>query len=208
MFCLRSHRMLVGSTDWHRSAGTPRVFAPELSSDVASRLLLTHSRLTYLLLNLLSLNLRPSSGRVTLYIIWQILTTNFLLRTTVPDVEEGEEGGDKGALRRELLGALVQGRIQVRPGCDRSRSTYHISLPSRPPGSHLTLIWVHPGLSDDVKKTIEGLKGVDTDYLAILKQFKKESLELEAKVRSRVQSDRKTPTKATPLYRFLATRLS
>jgi len=38
------------------------------------------------------------------------------------------------------------------------------------------------GLSDDVKKTIEGLKGVDAEYLAIFKQFKKENLELEAKV--------------------------
>ena len=64
------------------------------------------------------------------------------------------------------------------------------------------------GLSDDFRKTILGLKGVDTEYLAIVKQFKKESLELEVKVRSRVQSDHKTPTKATYLYRFLATRLS
>ena len=34
----------------------------------------------------------------------------------------------------------------------------------------------------DVKKTIEGLKGVDAEYLAIFTQFKKENLELEAKV--------------------------
>jgi len=64
------------------------------------------------------------------------------------------------------------------------------------------------GLFDDVKKTIEGLKGVDAEYLAIFKQFEKESLQLEAKVRSRVQSNHKTPTKTTSLYRFLATRRS
>jgi len=64
------------------------------------------------------------------------------------------------------------------------------------------------GLSDDVKKTIEGLKGVNAEHLAIFKQFKKESLELESKVRSRVQSDHKPPTKATSLYRFLGPRLS
>jgi len=49
-----------------------------------------------------------------LYIIGQILTSDLLLRPIVPDVEEDEEGGDDGALRRELLGALVQDRIQVR----------------------------------------------------------------------------------------------
>jgi len=64
------------------------------------------------------------------------------------------------------------------------------------------------GLLNDVKKTIEGLKGFDAEYLAIFKQSKKESLELEAKVRSGVQSDHKTPTKATSLFLFLAIRLS
>jgi len=56
------------------------------------------------------------------------------------------------------------------------------------------------GLSNDIKKTIEGLKGVDAEYLAIFNQFKKESLELEAKVCSCVQSDKKTLTKTTSLY--------
>jgi len=64
------------------------------------------------------------------------------------------------------------------------------------------------GLSDDVTKTIEGRTGVDSKYITIFKQFKKESLELEAKVWSCAQSDDKTPTEATSLYRFLATRLS
>jgi len=49
------------------------------------------------------------------------------------------------------------------------------------------------GLFDDVKKTIEGLKGV---------------VELEAKVPSGVQSDHKTPARTTSLFRFLAIRLS
>jgi len=63
------------------------------------------------------------------------------------------------------------------------------------------------GLSDDVKKTIEGLKGVDAEYLAIFKQFKKESLELEAKVCPNAHLVEKNPTKAARSYLcFLVTR--
>ena len=38
------------------------------------------------------------------------------------------------------------------------------------------------GLSDEFKKTIEDLKIVDAEYLAIVKKFKKESLGPEANV--------------------------
>ena len=34
------------------------------------------------------------------------------------------------------------------------------------------------GLSNDVKKTVGGLRGVDAEYLSIFKQLKKESFEL------------------------------
>ena len=64
---------------------------------------------------------------------------------TVPDVEEDDKAGDEGALRRKLLVAVVQDRIQVRPGCDRSRYFYHISLTPRPSGFDRTLVWVHRG---------------------------------------------------------------
>ncbi|KAH7097114.1 nucleosome assembly protein [Auriculariales sp. MPI-PUGE-AT-0066] len=86
-----------------------------------------------------------------------------LSRPTVPDVEEDAEEittDNLGGFNRDVLSALVQDRIQNLIG--RS-SGYIESLP------------------DPVKKTLEGLHGLDKEYRDVYKAFKKESLELEAK---------------------------
>jgi len=97
-------------------------------------------------------------------------------------VEEDEEGCDECALRCEVLGALYRITSRLAPAATvRAISIIfhslldHHGLISRSSG-------YMEGLSDGVRKTIEGLKGVDVEHLAIFKQFKKESLELEAKV--------------------------
>jgi len=88
-----------------------------------------------------------------------------LSRPTVPDISEDAEPAEEPTNVHDAVVGLVQGRLA---GLLGKSSGYIESLP------------------DGAKKTIEALKGVQVKQNELQNQYKRECLELEKKVESRV----------------------
>lgn len=88
-----------------------------------------------------------------------------LSRPTVPDISEDAEPAEEPTNVHDAVVGLVQGRLA---GLLGKSSGYIESLP------------------DGAKKTIEALKGVQVKQNELQNQYKRECLELEKKVASRV----------------------
>jgi nucleosome assembly protein 1-like 1 len=88
-----------------------------------------------------------------------------LSRPTVPDISEDAEPAEEAGNVHDAVVGLVQGRLA---GLLGKSSGYIESLP------------------DGAKKTIEALKGVQVKQNELQNQYKRECLELEKKVESRV----------------------
>jgi hypothetical protein len=88
-----------------------------------------------------------------------------LSRPTVPDISEDAEPAEETGNVHDAVVGLVQGRLA---GLIGKSSGYIESLP------------------DGAKKTIEALKGVQVKQNELQNQYKRECLELEKKVESRV----------------------
>lgn len=86
-----------------------------------------------------------------------------LSRPTVPDVSEEVEEISTNPATTALLSSLVQGKIA---GLIGRSSGYIEALPV------------------PIKKNVEALKGVDAQYLALFREYKKDMLRLEAQVRA------------------------
>ena len=92
-----------------------------------------------------------------------------LSRPTVPDISEDKEAEEEeddddeitGAINSEAMLGMVQGRLAQLVG----RSSGYIE-----------------NLPDDVKRSVEGLKGVQIKHNELHNRYKRECLELEKKV--------------------------
>lgn len=94
--------------------------------------------------------------------------THGLSRPTVPDIEEDAEEEDvdsPATAAQAAMFGLVQGRLATLLG---KSSGYVESLPA------------------EVKRSVEGLKGVQAQYNSLQHQYKKECWELEKKVRAAI----------------------